>query len=58
MDSERRAWLHRTARKCGYMLRRTYARELRKNQSSFLKILPGPTDSPRGEPSGKILIRN
>ena len=33
MDNERREWLHRTARKCGYMLRRTYARELRKNQT-------------------------
>ena len=33
MDSERREWLHRTARKCGYKIRRTYARELRKNQT-------------------------
>jgi len=39
MDSERREWLHRTARSCGYMIRRGYARELRKNLTPSEKAL-------------------
>ncbi len=39
MDDERRAWLHRTARKCGYRIRRGYARELRKNQTHAERAL-------------------
>ena len=31
MTDDRREWLHRTARTCGYRIRRAYARELRKN---------------------------
>lgn len=39
MDEERRQWLHRTARTCGYMIRRGYARELRKNLTPAERML-------------------